>query len=202
MFGAYPTWPDRAGYAIDTNVKELIDAQKPLVHERGDPDDPTLAQEHQGARARDRTLIAPFVTPEQLHEYDLIVHPVSGAQALGDPHRARSRARARRPRRRAGRASGWRSDIYGVVAKLDAKTKEWTRRRRGDAAKRDDDPRGAQGARRAVPRLVDSRSARRSRASENMDAAVPEMWRSSMALSPSYGEELRAFWQLPDDFTF
>jgi hypothetical protein len=28
------------------------------------------------------------------------------------------------------------------------------------------------------------------------------MWSSSMALSPGYAEELRSFWQLPEDFTF
>jgi hypothetical protein len=35
-----------------------------------------------------------------------------------------------------------------------------------------------------------------------MDTAVTDMWRSSMELSPDYGAEIKAFWQLPDDFTF
>ncbi len=35
-----------------------------------------------------------------------------------------------------------------------------------------------------------------------MDTAVTDMWRSSMELSPDYGDEIKAFWQLPDDFTF
>ena len=35
-----------------------------------------------------------------------------------------------------------------------------------------------------------------------MDDAVLAMWRSSMALSPEYGRELRAFWNLPEDFNF
>jgi hypothetical protein len=39
-------------------------------------------------------------------------------------------------------------------------------------------------------------------ASENMDPAVIDMWRSSMKLSPDYGAELRAFWNLPEDFEF
>ena len=37
---------------------------------------------------------------------------------------------------------------------------------------------------------------------ENMDPAVLTMWRTSMALSPDYGDELRAFWNLPADFEF
>jgi hypothetical protein len=37
---------------------------------------------------------------------------------------------------------------------------------------------------------------------ENMADAVREMWRTSMTLSPGYAAEIRAFWKLPDDFTF
>ena len=44
MFGAYPTWPDRPRYASGTNVKELVDARQPLVHERGDPEQPNLVK--------------------------------------------------------------------------------------------------------------------------------------------------------------
>jgi hypothetical protein len=39
-------------------------------------------------------------------------------------------------------------------------------------------------------------------AGENMDEAVLDMWRSSMKLSPGYAKELRAFWNLPEDFNF
>jgi hypothetical protein len=82
MFGAYPTWPDRPSYATGTNVKELIDARKPLVHERGDPEEPDLAKRIH-ARGLEANGIAPFVTPEPLREYDIVVHPISGAQAMG-----------------------------------------------------------------------------------------------------------------------
>jgi len=39
-------------------------------------------------------------------------------------------------------------------------------------------------------------------AQENMDPAVRRMWISSMKLSPKYAAELRAFWNLPEDFVF
>jgi len=39
-------------------------------------------------------------------------------------------------------------------------------------------------------------------AKENMSSAVVGMWRTAMQLSPDYARELRAFWHLPDDFTF
>src|SRR5262249_27601740 len=84
MFGAYPVWPDRPSYAIGSNVKGLIDAQKPLVHERGDSERPDIAK-NVSAEKLEPNAVAPFVTPQLLHEYDLVVHPVSGAQAQGDP---------------------------------------------------------------------------------------------------------------------
>jgi hypothetical protein len=39
-------------------------------------------------------------------------------------------------------------------------------------------------------------------AGEGIHDAVKEMFRGSMTLTPSYGEAIRSFWQLPDDFTF
>jgi hypothetical protein len=43
---------------------------------------------------------------------------------------------------------------------------------------------------------------KRIEAQENMDPAILVMWSSSMRLSPGYGAELRAFWNLPEDFEF
>ena len=39
-------------------------------------------------------------------------------------------------------------------------------------------------------------------AQENMDNAVRVMWETSMRLSPEYGDNIRKFWALPEDFTF
>lgn len=198
MFGAYPAWPDRPSYASDTNLKELIDRQQPLVHERGDPEHPDLAL-RMTAGHMETDVVAPFVTPGLLHEYDVVVHPISGGQALGDP---------------IGRS------VADVVADLD---RGWTRPRialevHGVVASQDDDGRwhgddAATAVRRAAIR--EQRKGRavpfsewwreergRVQAKEAMDPAVLQMWRSSMALSPDYGDELRAFWHLPADFEF
>ena len=43
---------------------------------------------------------------------------------------------------------------------------------------------------------------RKVEAQQDMDVAVRHMWVTSMELSPGYAEELRAFWQLPEDFVF
>jgi N-methylhydantoinase B/oxoprolinase/acetone carboxylase alpha subunit len=199
MFGAYPTWPDRAGYAIDTNLKELIDARKPLVHERGDPDDSQLDKNIK-ARVLEPNAYAPFVTPEQLHEYDIVVHPVSGSQALGDPLE-RDPALVCQDLTKGWTREWVAKDIFGVVAAMDAATKQYraddaaTARLRAEMRER----RKARG----VPfREWWAAERAKVRAGEGMAGAVKEMWRSSFSLTPAYAQEIRSFWQLPEDFTF
>jgi N-methylhydantoinase B/oxoprolinase/acetone carboxylase alpha subunit len=199
MFGAYPTWPDRPSYAAGTNVEKLIEARKPLVHERGDPESPILARNIE-AEIMETDVIAPFVTPEPLHEYDLIVHPISGAQALGDPIE-------RDPELvRSDLDSGWTRDwvasgVYGVVARRDESTKEWALDEKATERKREEIR--EQRKQRGVPfREWWQEERKKILAREDMSDAVLRMWRSSMELSPDYGRELREFWKLPEDFTF
>jgi N-methylhydantoinase B/oxoprolinase/acetone carboxylase alpha subunit len=199
MFGAYPTWPDRPSYATGTNMKELIDAKKPLVHERGDPEEPDLAKRLK-AKGLEANGVAPFVTPEPLHEYDVIVHPIAGAQAFGDPLE-------RDPDLvRADLDAGWTrervaNEVYGVIARRDATSGEWTVDQAATEQRRSD-MRAAR-KKRGVPfRQWWKDERRKVLKRENMADAVREMWRTSMNLSPDYAAEIRAFWKLPDDFTF
>lgn len=199
MFGAYPVWPDRPSYAIGTNVKELIEKQLPLVHERGDSEHPDIVKNIIATKLEPNA-IAPFVTPEPLHEYDLVVHPVSGAQAQGDPLERDPEAV------RSDLDNGWTRprialEVHGVVARQDPKTQEWTVDVAATAKKRDQ-IRAAR-KQRGVP-FRDWWVAERTKvqAKENMDPAVTQMWRDSMRLSPDYARDLRAFWQLPADFEF
>jgi N-methylhydantoinase B/oxoprolinase/acetone carboxylase alpha subunit len=199
MFGAYPTPPDRAAWASRTDVAARIEARQPLVHERGDPERPELAERIR-AEVMETDAVAPFVTPEPLRDGDLIVHPVSGSQALGDPL-------DRDPERvREDLDQGWTRErvareVHGVVASFDEAERRW----RVDAeatARRRAELREAR-KRRAVPFRDWWRSERRKvAAKEGMAPAVLQMWRSSLALSPGYARELRAFWRLPDDFAF
>jgi N-methylhydantoinase B/oxoprolinase/acetone carboxylase alpha subunit len=211
MYGAYPAWPDRASYAHTTNVKELIDGQQPLVHESGDPVEPDLAIKIKAA-SMNLNVVAPFVTPEQLNEYDIVIHPISGAQALGDPIE-------RDPETvRDELDQGWTrariaADVYGVVATTSSplpRTGEgsgvrafgdWT----VDAAateKKRDEIREARKQRGVPFKEWWKQERKRVQAGEGMADAVKGMWRTSWELSPDYGAEMKAFWQLPDDFTY
>jgi N-methylhydantoinase B/oxoprolinase/acetone carboxylase alpha subunit len=211
MFGAYPAWPDRASYAHGTNVKELIEAGKPLVHEAGDPLEPDLATRIE-AESLNLNVVAPFVTPEQLGEYDIVIHPISGAQALGDPIE-------RDPETiREELDQGWTrpriaTDVYGVVASSSSplpRTGEgpgvralgdWTVDAAATEKKRDEIRKARK--QRGIP-FKDwwKQERQKVQSGEGMADAVKNMWRTSMELSPGYAAELKAFWQLPDDFTY
>jgi N-methylhydantoinase B/acetone carboxylase alpha subunit len=145
-------------------------------------------------------MIAPFVTPANLHEWDLIVHPVSGSQALGDPIE-RDPALVLQDLE-----AGWArpriaADVHGVVAHFDEESRRWALDAGATAGKREKirETRKERG----IP-FRDWWKGERKKilARENMAEAVLGMWRTSMQLSPGYAEELRAFWKLPDDFTF
>jgi hypothetical protein len=198
MFGAYPTPPDRPSYARGTNVKELIDARKPLVHERGDPEDPNLARLIE-AEDLQSDVIAPFATGDMLKEYDLIIHPISGSQAIGDPIE-RDPENVRDDLERSWTRERVVRETYGVVVEMgddgqwkvdDAATDEARARIREERKTR------------GTPFKQWWREERkRVLASEGMSPAVTNMWCTSMELSPDYAREIRQFWKLPEDFAF
>lgn len=197
MYGAYPSVPDTASYAHGTNVKQLIEEGEPLVHGRGPAEAPTL--EH-AIEAREIVSPAqpPFLTPEPLQNYDLILHPISGAQSMGDPIE-RDPAMIEDDLNKGWTTVRVATEVHGAVVRQDGSS--FTVDRRATEARRAEirEQRKA----RAVPfREWWSEERRKVQAKENMDPAVLTMWRSSMELSPDYGGELRAFWGLPEDFEF
>ena len=197
MYGAYPMVPDRPAYAHGTNVKELIDAQKPLIHRRGDPDRPDITTKIE-SQDLEPDAVAPFVTPEPLVDYDIIVHPISGAQAMGDPILRDPDAVSH------DLEEGWTTErvaleINGVVTSKPSGSyvvdEAATERKRRDIRE--------ERKRRAVPfKEWWTEERKKVEALEDMDPAVVRMWSSSMELSPTYAEELRSFWRLPADFVF
>ncbi len=198
MYGAYPSVPDRPSYAHDTNVKELIDGQQPLVHDRGDPEAPAIAAAVE-ARELETSAVAPFVTPEPLQNYDIIVHPISGAQSMGDPIE-RDPATVVDDLNKGWTRAATVETVHAVVAskngggiyEVDADATEKQRARRRDERKK-----------KAMPfKQWWAAECGRVEARKNMDEAVLDMWRTSMDLSPDYAAELRRFWQLPEDFVF
>jgi hypothetical protein len=150
------------------------------------------------ATSMNLNVVAPFVTPEQLTEYDIVIHPISGAQALGDPIE-RDPETVREELDQGWTRARTAADVYGVVA--NDGTGEWTVDATATDKKRDD-IRAAR-KQRGIPFKEWWKQERlKVQSGEGMAGAVKNMWRTSMELSPAYAAELRAFWQLPEDFTY
>ena len=159
MYGAYPVVPDRPGLR-PRHQREGADRRPEAADpRRGDPDHPEVASPR-SRRATCRTdAVAPFVTPEPLQDYDIIVHPIGGAQAMGDPIRA-IRAVAN------DLDEGWTTervaeDIYGVVTSKPNGSLHRRRGRHREEARRH--PRRAQEAGRPLQGLVGEGARRRCR---------------------------------------
>ncbi len=137
------------------------------------------------------------MTPDELQNYDLIVHPISGAQAMGDPIE-RDPAAVEEDLNKGWTSERVAGDVNGVVFSENGQySVDTTATERRRAEIREDRKR------KAIPFKdwwTDER--RRVLEKENMDPAVLTMWRTSMTLSPDYGDELRKFWDLPADFEF
>ena len=199
MFGAYPTPGDRVAYAAGTNVKELIEQRKPLVHGRGDDPQHTKRGQNGVAAVMNNDVPVPAIIPDTLHEYDLVINPTSGSQAMGDPiERDPTLVKEDLDK---GLTRPWvAGNVHGVIASRDARG-VWTIDADATGRKRQS-IRDAR-RRRGVP-FKDwwQRERKEVETGANMHDAVKQMWRSSMQLSPAYAAELRAFWGLPADFEF
>jgi len=133
-----------------------------------------------------------------LNEYDIVIHPISGAQALGDPIE-RDPEMVREELDQGWTRARIAADVYGVVA--EDGTGEWTVDTAATEKKRDEIRQARK--QRGVPFKEWWRQERQKiQAGEGMAEAVKAMWRSSWELSPDYAAETKAFWKLPDDFTF
>ncbi len=144
-------------------------------------------------------VVVPVNIPETLHEYDLVISPTSGAQAMGDPIE-RDPALVKDDLDK-GLTRPWVAEnVHGVIARQDGEG-GWIIDVQATEKKRE----GIREARRrrGVPfRDWWQQERKQVAAGANMDEAVRRMWNSSMKLSPGYAAELRAFWNLPVDFEF
>jgi N-methylhydantoinase B/oxoprolinase/acetone carboxylase alpha subunit len=126
------------------------------------------------------------------------VHPIGGAQAMGDPI-LRDPVAVKNDLNEGWTTLRVANEIHGVVTtkpnghfEVDAAA---TAKKRAEIRKNR--------VQNAKPfREWWSEERMKVAAQENMDPAVARMWSSSMELSPEYATEFRSFWNLPADFVF
>jgi len=195
VFGGYPA---AAGYrhnVHDTNLQQIFEDRRPYPTHDPDPGDSTINRLVEGCASFDKratTMLKSF------SRYDLYLAFVKGGPGLGDPLQ-RAADEVERDMNEGFLTSVVAERVYGVtVEKRDgvfAVDVEASAKRRKEML----DERGD----RAVP-VCDWIAQERERRVLSRDVIDPvrRMYRSSMALSPEWAAQYRAFWNLDDEFTY
>jgi N-methylhydantoinase B/oxoprolinase/acetone carboxylase alpha subunit len=196
MFGSYPAQVDRGACTMGSNMKQLIEQKKPLIHERGDPRSPNLLKLEGKVYTN---LAIPWYSPGELHEYDVMEYIVPGGQGFGDPIE-RPLDRIKYDLDRGFTLVETVNHVYGAEAKYDEKAKEWIVDEKATQKLRQRIR--EERRKRGIPFKEWWQKERERVKAKQMPEAVADMYRTSMNLSPRYAKEIREFWKLPDDFTF
>ena len=197
MCGGYPAPTAIYHYAVrDTNLKKLIEEQKPLPHYEGvDPRDPDVFRLVEG----DKEFTEGGYIGRPFKSYDLFEHFYNSGGGYGDilerdPKLVLEDVENGYVTRRAA------AEVYGVVIRDDEKSRhpvldsEATRDRR-DAMR-------AERRAKAIP-VREWLEKERSRVERGeFVPEVREAYRESMRLSQSWAREFREFWSLPESFEF
>ncbi len=197
MCGGYPAPTCQMHRAVrDTNVAEVIAAQKPMPHGIGtNPKRSTIEELIEG----DHTITeGPYITAP--HEAgDIFSHAYNGGGGYGDPLERNPELAAYDVTNGFVTEEAARS-VSGIVLREDAKTDKMVVDVAATAAAR----KVLREARRAkaVPVSDWLKDEAKRVAAKDFVYEVRRMYESSMTLSPRFAEEFRAFWKLPKDFGF
>jgi acetone carboxylase alpha subunit len=197
MCGGYPAPTAIYHYAVrDTNLKKLIEEQKPLPHYEGvDPRDPDVFRLVEG----DKEFTEGGYIGRPFKSYDLFEHFYNSGGGYGDilerdPKLVLEDVENGYVTRRAA------AEVYGVVIRDDEKSRrpvldsEATRDRR-DAMR-------AERRAKAIP-VREWLEKERSRVERGeFVPEVREAYRESMRLSQNWAREFREFWSLTESFEF
>ena len=197
MCGGYPAPTAIYHYAVrDTNLKKLIEEQKPLPHYEGvNPRDPDVFRLIEG----DKEFTEGGYIGRPFKSYDLFEHFYSSGGGYGDilerdPKLVLEDVENGYVTRRAA------AEVYGVVMRDDEKL----RRPVLDSEATRDRREALRAERRAktipVREWLEKERSRVERGEFVLE--VREAYRESMRLSQSWAREFREFWSLPESFEF
>ncbi|MQA04946.1 MAG: 5-oxoprolinase [Streptosporangiales bacterium] len=195
MCGGYPAPTVQLHYAAhDTDLASATSERRPLPHALGT--DPHRTDIEKAGLGDVRVVEGPYLA-EPLRNGDMFAHSYNGGGGYGDPLERDPASVARDVANNYVTAEAAES-AYGVVVRsatnsceVDAAATQARRQRI-----RDDRVGGA------VP-VRDWIAGEQQRVRGGQFAPeVREMYRDSMALSPRFATEFRAFWDLPEDFSY
>jgi len=192
--GGYPAGKRYLAILRNTNVAELIAARKPLIHLIGHPDRP----DYEDALRADVLISHHLPEPIALADNDIVISGSSSPGGFGDPIE-RDPHRVQRDLDNGLTTPDIARGIYCVDARYDTLRKAWAID--ADATARRRQAKREERLRRAVPVRTWWEETRQRLADRAIHPLMGEMYASSMKLSPTFAQELREFWALPDDWT-
>jgi N-methylhydantoinase B/oxoprolinase/acetone carboxylase alpha subunit len=194
QFGGYCGGRRNTFHVRFANFQEKLLNREPLLHELGHPGELKDRLKEMGGEIVDHGLLP---EPMEVIEGDLLIAASGAGGGLGDPiERSPDSVKADLD---SGFATDWQArKVYCVDAAYDDKAKEWSID--PDATAKLRKAKREERLNRAVPVKEWWKKAREKIMARDMDVKIQEMYRSSAGLSPTFAQEMRAFWALPDDF--
>ncbi len=189
--GGYPGAKFIRVIVRNTNAMELIAAGKPLPAQVGHPADPDVIRMLQG------DVWIPHHVPEpfELNVGDVTMDANGAAGGYGDPLE-RDPQRVRQDLEEGMTTVDIAERVYGVSCSSPENDDHCEIDKAATTALRND--RRESRRRRAVPVEDWWRTSRERIAGNQLPAMISEMYQSSMAMSPAFADEFRAFWALPE----
>ena len=193
MFGGYPGAANYKVTAKGTNMKELIQKQAELPHSVGLNPAMHDAQRLVKADVWETDADAAYAAAP-FGKYDLYNHFYMGGAGFGDPLE-RDAALAFEDFKNGHTSLRTMNEIYGIALKgTDQIDAEGTKKlREAIRAKRKS---------RGIPVKEFKKAERDLILSGKLSVAVKRMYRESMALSEKFTKEFKAYWNLPNEFSF
>lgn len=195
LFGGYPAASGYRRNVYRSNMKQLIEEQKPYPTCDGDPEYSQIEQMVTGEIKCDKQCLT---LPEPYEEGGLYLNFMRGGPGFGDPLE-RDYSLIEQDLNEEQFLPRYAEKVYGAVIFKDAGGKWRVDREASDAKRREI---RMERAKRAIPVKQWMEQERQRILKKEFHEAVITMYRESMELGKWWPEYFRSFWNLPEDFKF
>ncbi|TXT58802.1 MAG: Acetone carboxylase alpha subunit [Promethearchaeota archaeon] len=195
MHGGFPHATGYRLYAQNTNLKELIDNQKP--YPLGDPD-PSNGEFEQMLQADITRKDHCSIYPITLKNYDIVHWAMSGGPGYGDPLERKVDS-VKKDLDDEIYTIDIVKEVYGVIANYDESSNKWNIDHQATEQKRE----AIRSERKEKSMSFEEfwEYERKKITDDKLSEHVKRMYKESLELSDRWAKEFKEFWKFEDDFT-
>ncbi|MBY7142418.1 hydantoinase B/oxoprolinase family protein [Virgibacillus sp. NKC19-3] len=196
MCGGYPAPTAHRHFTVrNSNMKQLIEEQKPLPHSLGN--DPHITDLERLVEGDQKEVEGPHID-RPLQSGDLFAHSYNGGGGYGDPIE-RDPLEVVRDVENGYVTAEIAQRAHAVVLEYDEKRNTWSVNKTATEARREEVRKSRLSKAMPVEDWIESE---RERVLEgDFVTEVRKMYQDTMSISNHFATEFREFWNLPDDFT-